>query len=496
MFLFLYIFLFSYSIGVFAQTHQTYKATLYSLSTEPISYIVEPLKPLFEEIPKLSQQNLDSATSYIQRYFQTLTFPQRLNDKLINFLIEKVSEFKTDNKVNIHQNILELEISSLFDFIDLLQILEIPVKDSDFLDTLVVEEIGLYQKKHFPSGDSVANLIQVMENNFQLYKTWINRSKKIPEYPRTFPIPEAKAVSLYYTSFFNLYKKVIIHPNFKEFLKRREFQKMYYIYLTTKNYSLEEYVLMLLNKTEEFNNIVFTTDLRIENRLSYSKLIEMDHIFRALLDIALSSTKFPNSREEIIPPRARLSYNRLIFLISITPLRHTPFLMTLGNPWMHLLDAPLSLVPHNLGINNLILRKQHDIKHSSNIINYIFSCDEFCEYYIKDNLESIKIAFVSFLNFCEENFSSDEINLLLNHLVDFHHDRNVPFLPISRDFVSRLLNADTNRFFGVSLSPKRQKLILKNWYRLWETFPLKTEQKAKSLQEKLYRKFIRPWVNF
>jgi hypothetical protein len=447
------------------------------------------------------------STSYIQEYFKTSALPQRLKNKLINFFIGQISEFKINHEIDLYGNTLLLKVYPLFDFIDLLQVLGIKIEDSDFLDPWVVEEILLYQKKHFPSDDTTKNLKEVIENNFRLYNIWKSRVKGTSDDAIDIPMPEARAVYFYYRSFFRLYRRILNNEIFIEFLNKRSDDTTYFYTLDKKAESLYNYVSLLLTNSEKFDDLVLENDHKTYSNLSHYKLIEMDTIYRLLVDSALCYKKSLHIVAYSDDYNGRLwsfiqqnDLNPRFFLFSIGTLSHTPLIMPLGVPDLSLQDVPLSPVPFDKNIGTLIARRTHDINHHRSIINYIFYSDEFNKYYTRDYLESIKKVFLEFLRFCDKNFTPAEIRILLESVVDFHHEKFEDSLPTSRNFIPRLLSSHNNRVFkphpDLSLSPERQKSIIKNCYKTWKTFPLKTRPPEESFKEVIIEVFIRLFPNY
>ena len=488
MFLFLYIFLFSYSIEASAQTAQPTGIISSLLSKEPANYISKSLQPLIIKIQNLISTSQDP-TSYIQKYFKTSALPQRLNNKLLNFFIGQISEFNITNEINLNSKTLLLKIYPLFDFIDLLQVLGIKIEDSDFLDPWVEEQIRLYQKKHFPSDETTKNLKEVVENNFRLYDTWKNRVKGFSIDAVDIPMPEAIAVYFYYRSFFRLYVKMLKNDIFREFLNKRSDDTSHFYNENNRDKSLYDHVSLLLNNSTKFDDLVLKNDTNTYSNFSHYKLIEMDNIYRLLVDSALCSKEllskiFPDNFDAGLLIKNTL--NPRFFLCSIGALSHTPLIMTLGIPGISLHDVSLSLVPFDSKIGTLTSRRNHDIDHHAIIIGSIFLSDEFREYYTENTLEYIKKAFLEFLSFCDKNFTPDELKILLKSLVDFHHEKLGNSLPISRNFVPLLLNAHNNRVLepqdNFNLSLERQESIIKNWYKVWKTFPLKTRPPEESFK--------------
>ncbi len=499
MFLFLYIFLFSYSIEISAQITQRAEPIPSLLAVEPAKYIAKSLKPLVNEIRKLVLLNSQDSTLQLQEYFNTLALPQRLKNKLINFFIVKISNLKINYEIDLFVSTLLSKVYALFDFIDLLQVLGIKI-DSDFLDPWVVEKILLYQKTHFPCEDTTKNLTEVIENNFQLYKIWKSRVKGDSDDAIDIPMPEAIAVYFYYRSLFRLYLKILNDDIFIEFLKERGEDRRYFYTEHKKADSLYNYVSLLLNEAAKFDDLVLEDDPKTYSNLSYYKLIEMYNIYRLLVDSVLCQRELLPKNLYYHEPQNRLwsfisHAPHRFFLFSIGTLSSTPLIMTLGAPNLPLLGVSLSLVPFDSTIGTLIARRTHDIHHHRNIVNMIFYSDEFYKYYTRNYLESIKKVFLKFLSFCDKNFTPDEITILLKSVLDFHHEKFEDSLPISRNFIPRLLSFHNNRVFkphlDLNLSPERQKSIIKNWYKTWSTFPLRTELIDGSFKEVIIEVFIR-----
>jgi hypothetical protein len=513
MFLFLYIIFFNCYIGIFAQTTQNADTIPASLTEEPFLYIIKSLRPLFQNIPKLVQQTPEESTPYIQEYLKQLTLPQRLKDKLIDFLIDKIAQLKNNKKTSIPESRLKLQMYHLLDFIDLLQILGITIQDSDFLESSVAQQISLYQKNHFPSGGTIQNLIEVTENNFRLYNIWKSRINRATDNALDIPMPEAKAVYLYYISFFRLYRKMMNNSNFLEFLNKRSRNETYFYTPYKTSDSLENFVYLLLSEAEKFDGLAFSTDSEKQNNLSYFKILEIDNIYRLLLDATLlqqnlvpifSSHNDVSDLYNFSKPKKINSF----FLFSIGILPSTPFTLTLGLPGLYLQDIPLSITPYDLSINSdiesLIRRRQHDVGHSLDILSIfdacIFDSEKFCDYNAEDCLEAIKIAFIKFLEFCDKKFTPAQIEIILKHLVDFHHEYNKESLPISKEFLSSVLNINTNPAPNTYENPTplsellgldRQKVksIINSWHKTWKKLPLKTMPISKTLKQKILEKF-------
>jgi hypothetical protein len=298
---------------------------------------------------------------------------------------------KPNQKSKFSISNLRLGMAALFDLIDLLQMLGIPVKDSGFLEPHVVEEILLYQRKHFPLEGTIQNLINVIKNNFQLYTTWRNRAKDKPKGFYDIPIPEAKAVYFYYIAFFNFYKEMFKTREFKRFLGKRqqnylkvvpygarrlrvnisEFNPDLTIDSEATEYTnLKDYLTRLILESEKFYDLEFSEESNVQKNLSYLKLHKMDTLYRAMIDSTFGPIdQIPNVN--LTHENDSVSFLtegcELFYLVSIGELSEAAFLMTLGVTRLHLLDTIQTLTPNEGQRDNLTKRRQHDYNHSKRI---------------------------------------------------------------------------------------------------------------------------------
>ncbi len=89
---------------------------LHLLYTEPILYISKSLRLIIDHYKLSRIQDIDIPLK-IKEYVSSLSYPERLHNKLIHFLIEEFSQSNT--KYNILKNVYKIEfgVASLFDFI-------------------------------------------------------------------------------------------------------------------------------------------------------------------------------------------------------------------------------------------------------------------------------------------------------------------------------------------------------------------------------------------
>ena len=476
-----------------------------SFYTDPIQHIAASLAPLLQFSQHLETQDIENIKDLslkIEEAVKSLSYSKRLESKIIHFLMVELCK----PKFNI--NNLDLGIASLFDFVDLLQMLKIPIKDSGFLEPHLVEEILLYQTKHFPLEGTIQNLINVIKNNFQLYTTWRNRAKDKPKGFYDIPIPEAKAVYFYYIAFFDFYKEMFKTREFKRFLGKRQQNYLKVVpygsrRLTvniskfnpdltigseaTEYTNLKDYLTRLILESEKFYDLGSSEESNIQKNLSYLKLHKMDTLYRAMID----STFGPIKQIEDVNLKYENDMNfelnedsEQFYLFSIGELSEASLLMTLGVTRLHLLDTTQTLTPNHRQLYNLRKRRQHDYTHSNEISLIYKRIDAYQFYENEEYFPHIQYALLRFLEFCEVIFTEQENQMFIKHIVNLHHEQYLKVIPISKDFVSRLLeedfcgSPDFSVPFGeyIGLDKTRKALILKSWHRVWKSLPLKIEK--------------------
>ena len=435
---------------------------LHLLYTEPILYISKSLESIIDSYSLNRPQDID-ITDKVTEYVSSLSYPKRLQNKLIHFLIEELSQSNTKyNIIKIIGNI-KFEVAALFDFIDYLQMVGIPIEDSEFLDPSLVEEIALYQETYFPSEDTIEGIERILENHYQLYDQWNHRVK----HAQDIPIPEAKAIYLYYRSFFRFYRKIFETPKFKETLKIRmkKLPRTYLFQIGDKEYDyLEDYLEELLNESKHFDNLSFSEELDMPNNLTYSKLKWLDTLFRTILDLSFTPLSLIGFSEHLKIEDQMNSHihegTQSFYVFSIGEIPESFFLMTLATPWLYPLDIKLAVIPDGIILENLMRRKKHDYKHSSEI-NYIYQRQNIAQFYNEQSLPFIKEAFLQFLKFCKDNFTPDENQMIIKRIVNLHHEHYLSALPLFKNFVSILLRKDLYDSSG-SIIPFAQYMSIIN----------------------------------
>ena len=468
---------------------------MYNMGHDIIGYIRFPLKPVVIEIISAIKDPSAQVDEFIIRAKEEialLPYSNELRLKIEQAILETFKKLETfrKHKFVIKERYNRFDFSVVFyqilrakvDFIDLAFLLGIDLDKG----TLSRSEIKEYQGRYFPiHGGSVDNLEEVTENDYHLYNTWYarfleNKAKGIYD----ISIPEAKAAFDYLEACVALYRKMFKEPIFQEYLKAKA--NSYYSDNSsendTDNYTnLQVYIQDRLDRFEAINK-----ESLEEASLNYSyfKLVEMDMLWRELLDaIFLNSSEIyqlhfnREGKDTSIASTSKLFEEGYFFLPGIGELNNTVFAVNYGVPYLHFYDITISMVTFDGSpYPTLINRRQHDNNHVLRMKND-YEKLKIRNYYQHQNRKWIKIAFIRFLEFCKK-ISHEEYIATVPVMVRLIHESTAQYFPIFPNFMSVLIREQSDENIErFKLTSESIGELNQAWRKVWEHLPLKIEEK-------------------
>ncbi len=457
-------------------------------TTNPVAYITKNLVPLLNLDIPCTPESKKNFISLLQRETYTLGLPLRLNNKIFHYFKDLCSKPKKPNqsKEDLYGE-LEYQLHSLVDIIDLAQMLEISIDDSALSDKSLTDKIHDYNLKYFTSGLDLNHFKEITENTFSLHSKYLKRFQKSGDF--SFPVPEMETVFLYLKVCFELYESMFQDINFKNFLSSRElsYNPVGGPDPKSPNYSLNRNLSFDVYEHSNLESLIQTVlkssrDILSvpESSITYKDILTLDFLWRILLDSSLADISRWNPDGDYHSPNEKLFNNKqapVFFIPYIGELKHLDFLFTLGVPRVHRFDIAPSILfymknPGPFG-GTSTLRKRHDNIHSGKI-SEIFTSSLFKKYYKTESLESIKYAFLQFLDFCNDHFTQDENKIIFDNLVNLHHESYALLLPISLGFLETLIEPPSLMgFTQIQLGSLRQEQLIKKWNQIRKSLPLK-----------------------
>lgn len=458
---------------------------LKTLEQEPISFVMGPLEESLDLFFKNPNQHND-LIPVIYNQINSLGYPDRLKEKILKAFDETLLLIKTQSKKSSEYSSYDVTkfLSISFDFIDVAWLLGIEIDETP----LKKIDIESYHQKHFASEYTAKSIAQVIENNFNLYNTWLNRIlenlsddsniSNIESFD--FVVPELETVYLYLKTCFQLYKQIFITPEFKDFLNKRTkrmnwFSKRTFSLDASDQYTdLESFTERILEEAETFNDLDVTAPLSDARSLSYSKILKMDKLWMILLDSILPcslgfSAILNCNYNSYVPSYFKMlsfTYKGLFFIPHIGMAPEISFINTLGTPLLHVSDLVFGNCAFDKSITTLEDRRAHDCDHVSSIQKSNLNTSS--NYGCPVALENTKELFIQSLYFLESHFNPEDFKYVIRGLIIQHHDFGHANYPTLSKFIENLfevtpLRRNVPKITDASFASNLQSA----WYNLW-----------------------------